>query len=88
MTQIDRTRRDASNCSSLVKYGQYMDDIGRNYKIEEVKSDPSGIRSDRKMILKIELVQKHLRKKNALRVPPAVTWLTVYRWLEVSGRPV
>ena len=25
--------RYASNDSSLVKYGQYMDDIGRNYKI-------------------------------------------------------
>ena len=83
MTQIDRARRDASNGPGPVKYGQHMDEIERNYKIEEVKSDPSGIRSDRKMIIKIEFVQKSLRKKNALRVPPAVTWLTVYRWLEV-----
>ena len=46
LTQIDRARRDASNGPGPVKYGQHMDEIGRNYKIEEVKSDPSGIRSD------------------------------------------
>ena len=85
MTQIDRARRDASNDPSSVKYGQHMDEIERNYKIEEVKSDPSGIRSDRKVISKIEFIKKSLRKKNALRVPPAVTWLTVYRWLEVTS---
>ena len=60
MTQIDRARRDASNGPGPVKYGQHMDEIERNYKIEEVKSDPSGIRSDRKMISKIEFVQKKL----------------------------
>ena len=60
MTQIDRARRDASNGPGPVKYGQHVDEIGRNYKIEGVKSDPSGIRSDRKMIIKIEFVQKKL----------------------------
>ena len=52
MTQIDRARRDASNGPSLVKYGQHMDDIERNNKIEEVKSDQLGIRSTVKMIIK------------------------------------
>ena len=54
LTHIDRTRRDALGGPGPVKYGQHMDEIERNYKIEEVKSDPSGIHSDRKMISKIE----------------------------------
>ena len=60
LTLIDRARRDASNGPGPVKYGQHMDEIERNYKIEKVKSDPSGIRSDRKVIIKIEFVQKKL----------------------------
>ena len=55
MTQIDRAR-DASNGPGPVKYGQHMDEIERNYKIEEVKSDTLGIHSDRKMISKIALI--------------------------------
>ena len=84
LTQIDRARRDASNGPGPVQYGQHMDELERNCKIEKVKSAPSGIRSDRKMISKIEFLKKSLCKKNALRAPPAVTWLTVYRWLEVT----
>ena len=60
LTLIDRARRDASDGPGPVKYGQHMDEIERNYKIEEVKSDPSGICSDRKMISKIEFLNKKL----------------------------
>ena len=43
LTQIDRARRDASNGHSLVKYGQHMDEIGRNDKIKgKNRSDFGG----------------------------------------------
>ena len=70
MTQIDRARRDASNGPGPVKYGQHMDEIERNYKIEEVKSDPSGIRSDRKIISKIEFLKKNACVKRMLYESP------------------